>query len=193
VAAICVYCSSSTTIAPSYVELAAEVGARIGRDGHRLVSGGGRVSMMGAVAAAARAHGAHTLGVIPRHLVGFEVADTEADELVVVETMRERKARMDDSADAFLVLPGGIGTLEEFFEVWTAGSLGMHDKPVIVLDPDGFYEPLWSWLAALVPAGFVREAAFARLVRVTDVPAAFAVIADLERSAPVEEPGRSTG
>ena len=80
--------------------------------------------MMGAVAAAARAHGAHTLGVIPRHLVGFEVADTEADELVVVETMRERKARMDDSADAFLVLPGGIGTLEEFFEVWTAGSLG---------------------------------------------------------------------
>jgi uncharacterized protein (TIGR00730 family) len=175
-AAICVYCASSITIEESFVELATEVGTRIGTGGHRLVSGGGRVSMMGAVAAAARAHGAHTLGVIPQHLVPFEVADTDADELVVVDTMRERKARMDAAADAFLVLPGGIGTMEEFFEVWTAGSLKMHDKPVVVLDPSGFYEPLWSWLGALVPAGFVRETALDRVIRVSDVAAAFEVL-----------------
>jgi hypothetical protein len=176
VAAICVFCASSTGIDPAYLELATEVGARLGAGGHRLVSGGGRVSMMGAVAQAARRHGAHTVGVIPRHLVGYEVADTEADELLVVDTMRERKALMDAHAEAFLVLPGGIGTLEEFFEVWTAGSLGMHDKPVIVLDPDGFYQPLWQFLRSLVERGFVRAQAWQRLHLVESVPAAFAVI-----------------
>jgi len=175
-ASICVFCASATGIDPSYLRLAADVGARIGKDGHRLVSGGGRVSMMGEVAAAARAHGARTIGVIPRHLVGFEVADTDADELLVVETMRERKALMDAHADAFLVLPGGIGTLEEFFEVWTAGSLGMHPKPVIVLDPDGFYDPLWQFLQSLVERGFVRPAAWQGLHRVSDLEAAFALV-----------------
>lgn len=175
-ASICVFCASAPDIDPSYLRLAAEVGARIGKGGHRLVSGGGRVSMMGEVAAAARAHGARTLGVIPQHLVDYEVADTESDELVVVETMRERKALMDASADAFLVLPGGIGTLEEFFEVWTAGSLGMHPKPVIVLDPDGFYAPLWGFVESMIERGFVRPAAWQRLHRVSDVEAAFALL-----------------
>ena len=117
---ICVYCSSSDAIDPAYLELAAAVGARLAARRARLVSGGGRVSMMGAVARAARAGGAHTIGVIPEHLVPLEVADTDADELVVVDTMRERKRMMDERADAFLALPGGIGTLEELFEVWTA-------------------------------------------------------------------------
>jgi uncharacterized protein (TIGR00730 family) len=175
-ASICVFCASATGIDSSYLRLAAEVGTRIGKGGHRLVSGGGRVSMMGEVAAAARAHGARTLGVIPKHLVGYEVADTESDELLVVDTMRERKALMDAHADAFLVLPGGIGTLEEFFEVWTAGSLGMHPKPVIVLDPDGFYAPLWQFLESLVERGFVRPAAWQGLHRVGDVEAAFALV-----------------
>jgi uncharacterized protein (TIGR00730 family) len=175
-ASICVFCASSPGIDASYLRLAAEVGARIGKDGHRLVSGGGRVSMMGEVAAAARAHGASTLGVIPRHLVDFEVADTSSDELVVVETMRERKALMDAHADAFLVLPGGIGTLEEFFEVWTAGSLGMHAKPVVVLDPDGFYAPLWAFVESMIERGFVRTAAWQRLHRVTGVDEAFALV-----------------
>lgn len=178
-ASICVFCASATGIDSAYLRLAAEVGARTGDAGHRLVSGGGRVSMMGEVAAAARAHGARTIGVIPKHLVGFEVADTEADELLVVDTMRERKALMDAHSDAFLVLPGGIGTLEEFFEVWTAGSLGMHPKPVIVLDPDGFYAPLWEFLQSLVERGFVRVAAWDGLHRVGDVDAAFAVIGAL--------------
>jgi uncharacterized protein (TIGR00730 family) len=175
-ASICVFCASATGIDESYLRLAAEVGARIGDDGHRLVSGGGRVSMMGEVAAAARAHGARTLGVIPQHLVDYEVADTDSDELVVVETMRERKALMDAHADAFLVLPGGIGTLEEFFEVWTAGSLGMHPKPVIVLDPDGFYAPLWQFVESLIERGFVRTAAWHQLHRVTCLEDAFALI-----------------
>jgi uncharacterized protein (TIGR00730 family) len=175
-AAICVFCASSLSIDPGFVALAAEVGTRIGADGHSLMSGGGRVSMMGAVASAARAAGAHTVGVIPAHLVSLEVADTEADELLVVENMRQRKARMDSGADAFLVLPGGIGTLEEFFEVWTSASLGMHDKPVVVLDPDGFYQPLWDWLETLVPAGFVRQAALDGLVRVRTVDDAFAAL-----------------
>ncbi|MGX7678217.1 LOG family protein [Jatrophihabitans sp. DSM 45814] len=176
-ASICVFCASATNIESRYLDLAAEVGERIGRGGHRLVSGGGRVSMMGAVARAAREHGAHTLGVIPQHLIPYEVADNDADELVVVDTMRERKAIMDAHADCFLVLPGGIGTMEEFFEVWTAGSLGMHPKPVIVLDLDGFYAPLWAFIEVLVERGFARQAAFDQLHRVKSADDAFAVIA----------------
>lgn len=171
--AICVFCSSSLTIEEKYLQLAAEVGAQIGDGGHTLVSGGGRVSMMGAVARSARAHGAHTLGVIPQHLVGFEVADDDADELVVVETMRERKRLMDEAADCFLVLPGGIGTLEEFFEAWTSSSLGMHPKPVIVLDPWDFYRPLWTFIESMIATGFVREAAWHGLQRVGSVAEAF--------------------
>ncbi|MDT4932420.1 MAG: hypothetical protein QOK11_312 [Pseudonocardiales bacterium] len=175
-AAVCVYCASSESIDAAYLELARRVGARLAAGGHSLVSGGGRVSMMGAVAAAARAGGAHTVGVIPSHLVSYEVADTDAGELVVVETMRERKRVMDDRADAFVALPGGIGTFEELFEVWTSASLGMHDKPVIVLDPDGFYAPLWVYLAALRDRGFVRQAALDVLHRVATPDEAFAVI-----------------
>ena len=175
-AAICVYCSSSEQIDPSYLVLAEAVGAELAAGGHSLVSGGGRVSMMGRVARAARAGGAHTVGVIPEHLIRYEVADTEADELVVVETMRERKRVMDERSDAFLALPGGLGTFEELFEVWTSASLGMHAKPVVVLDPDGFYAPLWSYLEDLRERGFVRQAALDQLVRVADVPAAFAAL-----------------
>ncbi len=174
---VCVYCASSDAIDPSYLALATEVGERLAADGHGLVSGGGRVSMMGALARAARAGGAHTVGVIPAHLVPLEVADTDADELIVVDTMRERKRVMDERADAFLALPGGIGTLEELFEVWTAHSLGMHAKPVVVLDPDGFYAPLWQFLDGLQAAGFVRAAALAMLHRTTTIDAAFQALA----------------
>jgi uncharacterized protein (TIGR00730 family) len=173
---VCVYCSSSESIDAAYVELAAEVGTRLAAAGYGLVSGGGRVSMMGAVARAARAGGAHTVGVIPSHLVPLEVADTDADELVVVETMRERKRVMDERSAAFLALPGGIGTLEELFEIWTAGSLGMHAKPVVVLDPDGFYGPLWRYLEDLRDAGFVRQAALDALVHAPTVDAALAAL-----------------
>ncbi len=162
--AVCVYCASSTRIDPAHLDLASSVGAELARRGHVLVTGGGSVSMMGALGRAARAGGGHTVGVIPRQLVAMEVADHDSDELVVVDTMRERKAEMDRRSDAFLALPGGLGTLEELFEVWTAGSLGMHAKPVVVLDPDGFYDPLWAWLESLAGRGFVRRTALDALL-----------------------------
>lgn len=174
--AICVFCASSTTIAARHLQLAAAVGTELAARGHRLVSGGGSVSMMGAVADAARSGGAHTAGVIPQWLVDLEVADAQADELVVVETMRERKAEMDRRADAFLVLPGGLGTLEEMFEVWTTRSLGMHDKPVVLLDPDGIFDPLWTVLSDLVDHGFVRASSLAAVTVVRDIPTAFAAL-----------------
>ena len=170
--AIAVYCASSNRIDPGHLELAAEVGAEVARRGHTLVTGGGSVSMMGAVGRAARDAGGHTVGVIPDALVAMEVADADSDELVLVGTMRERKREMDDRADAFVVLPGGIGTLEEFFEVWTAGTLGMHAKPVVVLDPDGFYAPLWAWLEDLEARGFVRRTALDLLLLARTVPEA---------------------
>jgi uncharacterized protein (TIGR00730 family) len=104
------------------------------------------------------------------------VADTDADELLVVDTMRERKRIMDLRSDAFVALPGGIGTLEEFFEVWTSASLGMHTKPVIVLDPDGFYDPLWRYLDELRERGFVRAAALDALLRARSVDEAFTAL-----------------
>jgi uncharacterized protein (TIGR00730 family) len=176
VSAICVYCASSEGIDDRYLRLAAEVGSRLAADGHTLVSGGGRVSMMGAVARAARNGGAHTVGVIPRHLIPYEVADVDADELLVVETMRERKRVMDERADAFLALPGGLGTLEELFEVWTAGTLGMHRKPVVVLDPDDFYGPLRHFLERLRKDGFVRAQALDRLGCARTVDEAFGLL-----------------
>ncbi|MGF7235520.1 MAG: TIGR00730 family Rossman fold protein, partial [Frankia sp.] len=135
---VCVYCSSSDAIDPAYLDLAAEVGSELARRGHDLVSGGGSVSCMGAVARAARAGGAHTLGVIPRALLALEVGDTDADELVVTETMRERKHLMEASADAFLTMPGGLGTLEELLEIWTGRALTLDTQQGVIIDPDGW-------------------------------------------------------
>jgi uncharacterized protein (TIGR00730 family) len=168
---VCVYCASGPRH-PELLALATELGAAIGDRGWTLVSGGGNVSAMGAVAEAARAHGAHTVGVIPKALVHREVADVDAAELVVTDTMRERKQIMEDRADAFISLPGGIGTLEEFFETWTAGVLGMHDKPLVLLDPLGHYDGLLAWLHGLVESGYVSPGAMERLVVVSDVAAA---------------------
>jgi uncharacterized protein (TIGR00730 family) len=175
-AAICVFCASSEHIDARYILLAEQVGARLAKGGHTLVSGGARISMMGAVARAARAGGARTVGVMPQALIDIEIGDVESDELIIVDTMRERKRIMDERADAFVALPGGIGTFEELFEVWTAGTIGAHDKPVFVLDPDGFYRPLWTYLDALVDTGFVRTAAMNYLSRVSTVDELFAAI-----------------
>ena len=169
--AVCVYCAAGPRH-PELLELAHRVGAAIGQRGWTLVSGGGNVSAMGAVAAGARASGGRTVGVIPKALVHRELADIEADELVVTDTMRQRKQVMEDRSDAFLALPGGIGTLEELFETWTAGYLGMHDKPVVLLDPHGHYDGLRTWLDSLVVTGYVAQAALDRLVVVGDVEAA---------------------
>ncbi|HEY7048678.1 MAG TPA: TIGR00730 family Rossman fold protein [Jatrophihabitantaceae bacterium] len=175
-ATICVFCASSERIEARYVLLAEQVGARLAKGGHTLVSGGARVSMMGAVARAARVGGAPTVGVMPQVLIDIEIGDTDSDELIIVQTMRERKQIMDARADVFVALPGGIGTFEELFEAWTAGSIGLHGKPVFVLDPDDFYRPLWTYLDSLVDRGFVRQAALDYVRRVSTVDELFAAI-----------------
>lgn len=169
--AVCVYCASAPTH-PELLGLAAELGEAIAERGWTLVWGGGRVSAMGAVACAARARGGHTVGVIPQHLMRREIADTDADELIVSDTMRDRKRTMEDLADAFIVLPGGVGTLDELFDAWTTGYLGIHGKPIVLLDPLGHYEGLWVWLCGLADRGYVSQAAMDRLVLVDKVSAA---------------------
>jgi len=176
VASICVFCASSEAIDARWVELGAAVGAELAARGHRLVSGGGSISTMGALARAARAGGAHTTGVIPRSLVDREVADHDADELLVTPDMRTRKGQMDARSDAFLVLPGGIGTLEELLEIWVARVLGMHNRPVVVLDPAGLYAPLREQIRVLVEQRFMRPAAADLLVWTSTVPAALDAI-----------------
>jgi uncharacterized protein (TIGR00730 family) len=173
VAAVCVFCASSTTLDQRWLDLADETGRELARRGHSLVSGGGCVGMMGAVADGARAGGARTLGVIPQSLVDLEVADTAADELVVTDGMASRKNLMIDKSDAFVVLPGGLGTLDELFEVWTTAMLGAHGKPIVVIDTAGFYAGLLSWLGGLADTAFVRQAALALVTVVGSVPAAF--------------------
>jgi uncharacterized protein (TIGR00730 family) len=176
VAAICVFCASSSRIDGRWLDLAAEVGHEIGRRGHTLVSGGACVGMMGALADAARKAGAHTIGIIPQSLVDIEVADRQSDELLVTDGMLARKAIMIDKADAFLTLPGGIGTLDELFEVWTTGTLAIHTKPVVLLDVDGFYTGLTDWLDGLSRQGFLHANARDSLRVVGGVAAALDLI-----------------
>lgn len=174
--AVCVFCASSTVIDAMHLETATEVGTELARRGWTLVTGGGTVGSMGAVARAARAGGAQTVGVIPRALVAMEVADHDADVLVVTDDMRERKGVMDARCDAFLALPGGLGTLEELLEVWVARSLGMHAKPVVVLDPDGSLAGLRSLVDGLVERAFVRTEARDAVGWATTVEEAFGLI-----------------
>ncbi|AWV47742.1 hypothetical protein JK2ML_1061 [Mycobacterium leprae Kyoto-2] len=169
--AICVFCAAGP-MHPELLELAAELGEAIAERGWTLVWGGGRVSAMGAVASAAWTRGGRIVGVIPEMLQRREIADTYVGELIVTETMAERKQVLDDHADAFIVLPGGLGTLDELFEAWTAGYLGMHRKPIVMLDPWGHYEGLWAWLHGLIDSGYVSPVAMERLVVVDQVDAA---------------------
>jgi len=184
-ATICVFCASSERIDDSYVALAYEVGTELARRGHDLVSGGGSVSSMGAVARAARAGGARTVGVIPHALTQTEIADHDADELVVTDDMRTRKGEMDRRADAFLALAGGVGTVEELMEIWVSRVLLMHDKPVVVLDPDGVFAPLRQQVDLLIERGFARPSVRDAVAWVTTVTAAFDA---LERPTPVLPP-----
>jgi uncharacterized protein (TIGR00730 family) len=176
VAAVCVFCASSELIAARHLALASDVGAALARRGHSLVSGGGSVSCMGAVARAARENGGPTVGVIPEALLLREVADLDADELVVTPDMRSRKAEMDRRSEAFLILPGGMGTLEELLEIWTSRALGMHDKPIVVLDPDGMFDPLRQQMARFVDDGFALVAAVEQVQWATDIETALDLI-----------------
>ncbi|GAA4597331.1 TIGR00730 family Rossman fold protein [Planotetraspora phitsanulokensis] len=170
---ICVFCASSQKIDRKYLDLARDVGTELARRGHALVSGGAIVSCMGEVARAVRDGGGHTVGVIPQVLVDIEIADTDSGELIVTGDMRERKGLMDARSDAFLVLPGGIGTLEELFEIWTSRVLGIHERPLVVLDPWGLYAPLRRLVDGMYEQGFTRPNVFDAISWTTTVEEAF--------------------
>lgn len=154
---ICVYCGSSTGNSAVYTEQAAALGKLLARRGLGLVYGGARVGTMGVLADAALAAGGEVYGVIPRHMMTVEIGHSGLTELYVVEDMHERKAKMAELADGFLALPGGVGTLEELFEVWTWAQLGLHSKPLGLVDVAGYYRPLAEFAEQMVSEGFLRS------------------------------------
>lgn len=153
---ICVFCGSSPGTDPSFVSAAEWVGATLAKQDIELVYGGGGSGMMGAVANGALAEGGQVLGVIPEDLFKREDLHAGLTRLEVVASMHERKARMAATSDGFLALPGGIGTLEELFEIWTWTQIGIHAKPCGILNVAGYYDPLLTFLESMVTRGFVR-------------------------------------
>ncbi len=153
---IAVYCASSTAVSPDNLSLGFDLGAAIAKKGHELVWGGGAISVMGEVAKGARAHGGRTIGVIPERLMNVEFIDHDSTELHVVSDMRERKGLIEKLSDSFIALPGGIGTLEEFFEIWVGRYLGFHSKPIAVLDPANVYGSLRNALDDLTQKNFMK-------------------------------------
>jgi uncharacterized protein (TIGR00730 family) len=147
---VCVFCASSEAATRHQRAIAAALGTALGEAGWELVFGGGTIGLMGEVARAALRSGARVTGVIPERLAGREIAFVEATELIRTDTMRQRKALMDERSDAFVVLPGGIGTLEELVEIITLKQLGYHERAIVVLDPDGFWNPLLTQLRQIV-------------------------------------------
>ena len=154
---LCVYCGSRIGADPNFAAAAADVGRWIGQRGGQLVYGGGNNGLMGVLADAALGAGARVVGVIPHSMVEREWAKRDCTELHIVENMHQRKSLMAEHADAFLALPGGIGTFEEFFEAWTWKQLGFHRKPVGLFDLDGYYQPLLQFLRQSVRSGFMGE------------------------------------
>jgi len=173
---VCVYCSSSAAVDHAHVALARELGASLAARGDVLVWGGATVGLMGEVARAARAAGGRTIGVIPESLQAIEIADTAADELVVTEDMLSRKAELARLADAFVALPGGFGTLEELLEQLTGRLLGFHDKPIVLADVDGFWQPLLALFEHLYRERFARPESRDAYAVAVDVPGIFAAL-----------------
>ncbi|WNV75982.1 TIGR00730 family Rossman fold protein [Geodermatophilus sp. DSM 44513] len=169
---------------PSHRAAAARLAGDLARAGVGLVYGGGRAGLMGVVADAALAAGGDVVGVIPQHLVDDELAHPGLPRLEVVATMHERKARMTELADAFVALPGAAGTLDELFEAWTWGMLGLHAKPVVLVDVDGFWQPLLAQLHRMVDDGYLDAA---RLDALGVVTGAAELVAFVER---YEHPAR---
>lgn len=177
---ICVFCASSSGADPRYVESARAFGELLARSGRRVVYGGGNTGLMGALAEGVLAARGEIIGVMPRHLVEREVAHRGLTRLHTVASMHERKATLAEMADAFVGLPGGLGTLEEFTEIWTWGQLGLHQKPYGLLNVGGYYTPLLDFLDHALAQGFVRPEHRA-MVRVAEDPA---VLLDAMEHAP---------
>ena len=154
---VCVYCGSRDGTAPDYAEAATATGQMLAANGWRLVYGAGDVGLMGRVANAVQTAGGKTFGVIPTHLMAWEVGKRDLDSFVITETMHERKKVMFMNADAVVVLPGGAGSLDEFFEALTWRQLGLHAKPIILLNIAGFWDPLRTLLDHVVKSGFAGD------------------------------------
>jgi uncharacterized protein (TIGR00730 family) len=157
-ATLCVFCAANPGALPVYRERATAFGQLLAQRGHRIVFGGGRTGLMGALAEGAIGVGGEIVGVMPRHLVEREVAHTGLTELRVVDSMHERKSMLSQMADGFIAMPGGLGTLEELFEIWTWGQLGLHRKPYGLLNINGFFDPLLTFLDHAVAEGFLGSA-----------------------------------
>jgi len=176
---LAVFCASSAASESAYGDLADATGRALAQARHTLVYGGGSTGLMGRVARAVHADGGHVIGVIPESMIHTEIAYQAADELIVVNTMRERKQVMDDRADAFLILPGGFGTLEELSEVIThayLGHLGVPPKPIVILNPDGFYDPLLKAFDHFIETGMAKTRSREMYVVVETVNRAFATL-----------------
>lgn len=168
---VCVYCGSRDGVDPAYATAAEAVGTMLAQNGWRLVYGAGDVGLMGRVARTVQAAGGQTFGVIPTHLLDWEVGKRDLDTFVITETMHERKKVMFMNADAVVVLPGGAGSLDEFFEALTWRQLGLHNKPVILLNVDGFWDPLIALLHHVVDQGFAGDNILSFVSVAADVPA----------------------
>ena len=152
-----VFCGSSAGNKEEYVKQATALGEALAQNQIGVVYGGAKVGLMGAIANGALANGGEVIGVLPRFLADVELGHTGLSELLFVETMHERKAKMDELSDGIIALPGGYGTLEEFFEVLTWGQLGLHKKSIALFNVDGFYNPLLDMITTMVDQGFLKE------------------------------------
>mgnify|MGYP002621692746 FL=1 len=170
-ASICLFCGARAGQNPQLAAIARETGAMLAQQNWRLVYGAGDIGLMGEVAQATQAAGGQALGVIPQHLMKREVARRDLSTLVVTETMHERKKVMFTNSDAIVVLPGGAGTLDEFFEVLTWAQIGLHDKPVVLLDADGFWQPLLALIDHVIEQGFAEASLRDLFTLAPDVPA----------------------
>jgi len=185
--AITVYCSSSDYLDPQFFEAADELGTSIARLGLTLVYGGGCVGLMGQVSRSARQAGGTVVGVIPGHLYAREVGDEKCDELIVTETMRQRKQILDERADAFIMLPGGVGTYEEFFEILVGRQLGEHAKPIGVVNAHGYYNPLVSMIEHGIEHRFIRQDIYEHFVVHPDVDSVLRAVLEMGGDLPAVE------
>ncbi len=173
---ICVFCGARSGRNPAHAEAARDFGAALARNGWRLVYGAGDVGIMGEVARAAQGAGARAMGVIPTHLIGLEQGKRDLTQFVVTEDMHERKKVMFMNSDAVVVLPGGAGSLDEFFEVLTWAQIGLHRKPILLVDVAGYWQPLVGLLAHIVAEGFADASMLGLFQVVPDVAAAEAAL-----------------
>lgn len=174
---VCVYCGSRAGSRPEYMAEATALGTALAREGYRLVYGAGDVGLMGAVARAAQTAGGDTFGVIPGHLLAREVGKRDLSTFIVTETMHERKKVMFMNADAIVMLPGGAGSLDEFFEVLTWRQLGLHDKPILLLDTAGYWAPLRALVEHVIAQGFAEASLLPYFRSLPDVPSLMEALA----------------